>query len=241
MATKRLLIITGLPRSGTSAAASIALGLNIPMALPGNLSKAAADLTEHYPHGTVEDTAFRDIVNSLTDIPVPSGYTSDEHAKALRLMRKVYRSSLRHHERVWVHKWLQSRKCEERVIGVKLPAVSFIIEPLIEITRQHNIEPKVLFVHRNLEDASHSLYEKRGHVADPRNGETWAHAVQSFNLWNQHKAMHACVTNHVAHTTFSFQQLTRMTDVCTQLLAEFAEVPFNPEAANMVDRSLHVA
>jgi hypothetical protein len=232
----KILLITGLPRGGTSAAAAIAEALGVPMALPTTRAEAAPDLAHRYPRGTVEDTELRALVRKWCGV--------DQELSCSGFKRQ-WRDSLTSSEVNELVRWL-CRRLDHAAslgvehLGVKLPAMSSVLAPVAKTLRDFgNHEPIPFFIRRSFEDAVSSLAVKRGVIHEPLRPMIWAQAVQSYNQWHLAKAEDALARLGIPSYSLDFDRIIGDTAAAASTIARRLEIPFNPDAVAAVDRSLH--
>lgn len=241
----KVLVIAGLPRGGTSAAASVAKGLGIPMSLPGGTQPTGEDVAHRYPHGNVEDAAFRSLVWELTGTSgeYGSGAQGDE---CYRHFQRRWRDNLTQGEVYELQCWFDERfdhaqRIGSGIFGVKLPTASSIIKPLAHLIIRNECEMIPFFVRRSVLDAANSLCDKRGLRIEPSCPMAWAMAVQYYNAYHLAKAQSELAKMHVPAHAIEFDSLIADPVWAATTIARRCEVPFRSDAAEMVDRSLHLA
>src|SRR5262245_56019526 len=130
-----VVLITGLPRSGTSALAAVVHRSGFPMYPPGGDCPPAADLRRFYPLGNCEDAQFRRIVWQMIDgstrtFPIERGGTCQAWAKFNSHWREQFTAT----EVEQLDAWWNGRIAAHHNhvgrlthgIGVKLPAAMYV-------------------------------------------------------------------------------------------------------------------
>lgn len=230
--------ICGLPRGGTSVVARIVDELGIPMLPAGQESSISTDLAHRYPHGTMEDDLFKGIVWGLSDAKPNPNEAGDHHG---RHFLRTYRTYFNSAEKREVVSWLLGRQRSFRGIGVKLPGMMFVLDPLLRLIQDCSLSPRVIFVRRDLDAASKSLADKRGPTYSKDHPLEWAEAVQSMNHWALCMAKTATERLMVPYLDVSFEGLLSRTEDGVRDIADFCEVPFRAEVTKVVNNSLHKA
>jgi hypothetical protein len=239
---RRFLMITGLPRGGTSMAAALAERLGIPMHGPGARSESAEDVKHRYPVGNVEDTEFREFVwRAIECQPGCSTKLEYGYSDSHRDFSKVWRTRFNAYEGNEFRNWLDRRFADTDVCGVKLPSLCYVLPALIQEIRKTDIKPLVVFVLRPVMDAIQSLCEKRGTKNDPERPFHWAQAVQAYNEWHLQKAISYAERTSIPWLSLTFDDLVKDPHVSGEILAEYAGVQFQPESTKVIDASLHFA
>lgn len=238
----KCLIIAGLPRGGTSAAAAIADGLGIPMSLPGDTEQPGSDVAHRYPHGNFEDRTFRELVWSMTGVGGSSRCSGDE---CYRHFQRQWRDSLSQGEDYELQCWLDARFDHAQaegldVFGVKLPTVSSIMKPLLHTLHRNEVYAIPFFISRSIKDAAESLCAKRGMKVEPACPMQWALAVQHYNSYHLAKAQDACAKMNVPGYSLSWENVIGDPTHAATSIARRCCIPFKADAVERVDRSLHL-
>lgn len=230
---RKCLIVTGLPRGGTSMAANLAHAMGIEMYKKA--SPPAPDVAHRYPYGDCEDTDFRKLCWQFI-----SGPPADSELDGCKYFNRHWRSALEHDERELLFDWLETRIFQApQCFGVKLPGLTCMVKPLVDLLRSEGVTPYMLFVDRNVADASYSLAKKRGQRYSPDDPVAWATAVQHFNVWMLGKAHRYAYNARVPVMNFGFQEMLAPQSSCARRLAEFLDVPMRETADDVIVRELH--
>lgn len=239
----KCLIIAGLPRGGTSAAAAIAAGLGVPMHLPGDVEFPGLDVRHRYPHGNLEDRSFRELVWSLTGTAAEaaSRCAGDE---CYRHFQRQWRDSLSQGEsyelQCWIDKRFDHAQSEgSNVFGVKLPTASSILKPLAHALTRNEIEVVPFFINRSIKDAAESLCAKRGMKVEPSCPMSWALAVQHYNAYHLSKAQSEMARMNIPGYSLTWESVIGDPTHAATSIARRLDLPFRTEAVERVDLSLH--
>ncbi len=233
---RKILLVTGLPRGGTSMAAAVSHEMGIPMFLPGEDVSAAPDVAHRYPYGNCEDRLFRRLVwEAIDDEPRVDGVSG--------WSRRIQRALFTPQELDAFTKWLDARfaAAEGEWIGVKLPALAFVMRPLVDFLRWQGVQPRVLVVERPLEQAVSSLAAKRGQDHCPEAPWEWAHAVQSHNRWMLTRACHDASQMDVPLRAVMWRVLAEHPKAAVDTIADFCGVDCLAKAVKVIDTALHAA
>jgi hypothetical protein len=233
---RKILLVTGLPRGGTSMAAVVAHELGISMFLPGEDVSAAPDVAHRYPYGNCEDRLFRRLVWEAIDCePFENGVSG--------WSRRIQRALFRPDELDAFTAWLDARlaAADGEWIGVKLPALVFVMRPLVNFLRWRGVEPRVLVVERSMEKAVSSMAAKRGQDHCPEAPWEWAHAVQSHNRWMLTRAIHDASSLDVPVRSIQWTILAEKPGMAVAEIADFCGVDRLAKAAKVIDTALHAA
>lgn len=239
----KCLIICGLPRGGTSAAAAIADGLGVPMHLPGDCELPGNDVRHRYPAGNLEDRTFRSLVWSLTGTRSES-LTRCDGDEPYRHFQRQWRDSLSQGESYELRCWIDTRRqhAEDEgldVFGVKLPTASSVLKPLAHALLRSEVHVVPFFINRSIKDAAESLCAKRGMNVEPSCPMAWAMAVQYYNAYHLMKAQAEMARMNVPAYGLSWENVIGDPTHAATSIARRLDLPFRPESVARVDRSLH--
>lgn len=231
----KIVLITGLPRSGTSMAAAIVHGLGVPV-VPASQPKSTS-LPERYPVGNMEDIAFRDLVWRMTD----QDRCFEQYDKARRHFARAERDRFTVQEQEMLEAWLRARyeDADSDFIGVKLPALMFILQPLVNFLKELDVVPQLLFSHRDFADCVNSLARKRGDIYAPEAPHAWASAVQAYNHWHLIRAEQFAAQSELPWEDVDFRSVIDVPENVAYRIAAFLGREFKEEALASIDLSLH--
>lgn len=236
----RCVIVTGLPRTGTSIVAGIVHRLGVPMALPGGFSQPAEDTKHRYPEGNFEDREFRQLVLQATERDCDYAEELDTAEQAMqRFSHRKQLTEFTPKQYVEFGRWMRQRFSANPSFGVKLPAVWSVSQPIVAMLREYDVEPVVIFTGRSFDDAVSSLAEKRGTVYEPNAPCAWATAAQGYGEWRMARMQTKLTASGVKWRYIHFTGLTTDPVGATKDISEFIGVKNDPDAASVVHVDLH--